>query len=221
MELKVNVSLAFINLLVSKKVMVGQKICKCLTTESKSFPNLPIPVATLSETTINLGEAEQDAMSGDNVAIEKRNELNELWNAQFRKTAEYITFIADGNATLIKSSGFECTKATRQKKGKIEVIDNFLADVKTAKGTAEVSCKSVKGANGYIMIAADEKAVISMNGDDIVIDVNGVEVRLKMSTQSSSTFTDLPSKTTVGISMAAFNSAGVSPLTDVQSITPQ
>lgn len=221
MEIKVKVSLSFIGYLISKKVMLGQKICKCLETETKPFSNLPIPLETLLQTTNNLGEAEKEAMSGDSVAIEKRNELNDLWNAQFRRTADYVSFIADGNATLIKSTGFACTKDTRHRKGKIEIIDNFLADVKMAKGTAGVSCKSIKGANGYITIAADEKAVVSLSGDDIVIEMNGARVHIKVCTQSASTLTDLPSRTAVSISMAAFNSAGLSPLTDVQIITPQ
>ena len=221
MEIKTNVSLAFADFSVGNKILFGQKVGKCLTTENKTFPNLPIPVETLLETTSLLSEAEQDAMSGDSVAISKRKEINTLWNTQFRKTAAYVSFVADGNETLIKSTGFACTKGTRQKKGKIEMIDDFMADVKTAKGTAQVGCKSIKGASGYITIAADEKAVVSMLGDDIVIDLNGAQVRLKICTQSESLLTDLPSKTTVGISMAAFNSAGTSPLTDVQSITPQ
>ena len=192
MELSVRVILDFIDFAVSKKVLFGKKICKCLAGAGKTFPNLPIPLETLLETTNSLDEAEQDAMDGDSVATEKRNELNELWDTQFRRTAAYVSFIADGSATLIKTTGFACTKGTRQRRGKIEIIEDFLADVKTAKGTADVSCKSVEGANGYITIAADEKAVVSLSGDDILVEMNGAQVRFKVCTQSTSTLTDLP-----------------------------
>ncbi len=221
MEIKMNASLEFVDLDMANKVVFGKKVSKCLETESKTFTNLPYPTATLLATTNDLDEAEQEALSGDSVAIEKRNELNELWNTQFRRTAAYVSFVANGNATLIKSSGFTCTKGTRQRKGKIEMINNFIADVKTAKGTADVSCKSVESANGYLVLAATENTNVSMVGDDILVEMNGEQLLIKMTTQSKVTLTGLPSKTSVGITMCAFNTAGTSPLADVQTITPQ
>ncbi len=221
MEIKMNASLEFADYDVANKVVFGKKVSKCLETESNLFTALPYPTATLLATTTELDEAEQEALSGDSVAIEKRNELNELWDTQFKRTAAYVSFVANGSATVIKSSGFACTKGMRQRRDKIEMLNNFMVEVRTAKGTADVSCKSVESAKGYVVLTATENINVNLLGEDILVEMNGEQLLIKLTTQSKATLTGLPSKTTVGISMCAFNSAGTSALTDVQTITPQ
>ena len=221
MEIKAKASLDCVNYPIPKKVTFGQNVAACLDAESKIFINLPVSTVTLLDTTNALNDAEQAAMTGDKVAIQKRKKLNALWNDQFRQTAAYISLVADGNVEQIKSTGFAPTKTTRQKKPKIASLLNFQAKVESAKGTATASCKRAKGANGYVLVAAPDGVKMSMLGNDMLVDVNGIIVRVKTGTQSAATFTGLQSEQRVNVSMFAFNASGNSALTDAQSVLPQ
>lgn len=178
-------------------------------------------ITTLTDTNNRLNDLEQAAMSGDKIAIQKRKLMNTQWNDQLKQMVAYVSLIRDGSVDLIKSTGFDATKTSRQKKQKIAGLHNFQAKVSMAKGEATVSCKAIRGTNGYVIVAVPDNVKMSMTGNDMLIDLNGIQVRMKAVTVSSATFEGLTSEQRINISMFAFNTAGTSPLTDAQSVVPQ
>jgi hypothetical protein len=74
-------------------------------------------------------------------AKESRKALEKLLHTQ----AEYVNRIADGNETIILSSGFETTKQPAAKERPMMKISS-----NTEHGQVVIQCKAVKGAVSYI-----------------------------------------------------------------------
>ena len=221
MALEVNASLDFIKFPASEKPIWGKNVYNCIGKIVTQFPDLPVTLAILLDTNDKLSNAQMAALSGDKVAASKVKGLEKLWNTQYKKTAKYVSMVADGNVDLIIDAGFKPTKGNRQKKAAPDTVTGFNVDIDMAKGSCKAACDAEELAKGYVYIAAPESVSTTIQGDTLVIDVNGTLVHIKTETQSRTYFTNLPSGQKQCISMYAFNSSGCAALTEKQSVIPQ
>src|SRR4051794_14547708 len=114
MQLKEKASLAFVTDSVSEKFTFGTSVTTALGNAAGNFPNLPIPLADLIGLNGDLNSAAVAARTGDHVAVANLTNIEKIWEDDFRKTAVYVTAVANGDAAVIRQAGFEPTKGETQ-----------------------------------------------------------------------------------------------------------
>src|SRR4051794_17560947 len=110
MQLKEKASLTFVNDSVSEKYTFGSGVTTALGNAIGNFPNLPIPLADLIQVNSDLNSAAVAARTRDHVAVANLTNIEKIWEDDFRKTAVYVTAVANGDAAVIREAGYEPTK---------------------------------------------------------------------------------------------------------------
>lgn len=218
---KPKASLAFAKLSVANKIAFGNAVINAITANAATFPNLPVPLETLSDNNSDLAAALLAASSGDHVAEENLQLAEETWINNFRLTAIYIDLIADGNGATIKLAGFETTKTETTSPQTPGTPGNLQATVNGNKGNLQVSCNVVPTAKAFVFTGLPDGASLSFNGDVMQITINGVTAYVQVTTKRKATFTGVPSGAAVGLSVYAVNSAGSGPLANGQHVIAQ
>ncbi|MFT3844078.1 MAG: fibronectin type III domain-containing protein [Lacibacter sp.] len=114
-------------------------------------PYFPTPVPALTDVTTaatDYSSALIDAKSGSRTAIANKNNMREALTVLLRSLANYVNFVADGDATKLLSSGFDVSKETVP--SVITKPENLQVMNGANSGELEVMVNRVKGATAYL-----------------------------------------------------------------------
>ena len=191
MNLKPRVDKSFLIETSAKKADFGIIVCDALDANAASYPNLPVTSVDLRKITNRLADLNVSASSGDHLSILERNALEKEWNNEFSLTANYVTFLANGNELIITNAGFKATKSVRATSiPPVQVVGIIAASTSktnlhiewTLQKSCTYSCLLLKkgfGAdvslvNGQIAFASPENVVAIKNDTHNKIDFQGL-----------------------------------------------
>ena len=221
MALPVKVSMGFLRKNPENKVIDGEVIANGLEANKDNFPDMPQEPADLLKKNGELQKAKVAANTGDKTAGETLKKVEGEWINMYGETASFVSYHAAGNAELIVACGFKTTKADRKKRTHPDMLQDVKAAPGTGKGNTVVSCKAQKGNKGYITIAATPDTKVTMNGNTIEIEINGVKAYIKPFGKPKTNLQNLQSNQPLCVTMLTFNSAGSSPLGNSEEMATQ
>ena len=151
-------------------------------------------------------------MSGDKVKIQEREEAEKVWDAKFRKEAEYVQRIANGNKLIIAQSGYHSTET------EIHPLQKPATPILQAwgnkgKGSIHAEILPVADTRGIVFLAAGKGALANMSVDGQIVKVKGQgvdEINALFGTKRKVDFVNLTSGQEYEITAFAFNATGVS-----------
>lgn len=141
---KTKVVLDFLRIPVIEKIGFYHNVIEKIT----SNPTFPTPDVTIADATASVDKLESSyyaARDGSHVAISFMHQCEEETDAVFRKLADYVSRVADGDESKILSSGFHVSKdpAPRQKA-------EFSVKEGEKPGTVVLRRQAVPGARSYL-----------------------------------------------------------------------
>ena len=217
---KIAASLGFIRENPSKKTTFGQQVVDALTANPETFPNLPVALTELSSLNNALTTAVNAASTGEHVAVAGLKTMVKEWNNDFRLTANYVSNVANGDASIVRLASFIPTKSETTPVQKPAAPADFYAATNGTKGLINASCTS-NDKDALVFIAAPPDAEINFNGDAMLITAGNVIVQVLMTTKRKVSFHNVPGNVVMDMSVYAVNTAGIGPLANGQSVITQ
>lgn len=214
------VSLDFIDETPTKKGVFGDNVIAEMSDPAHViiFPMPDVPMATLQIVNDALKLKTQQALSGDKERILERDAAERVWNANFRKQAQYVNRIADGDKLIIAQSGYHSTDTEVSPKDKPAQPD-LDAWGNKAKGSIYAEAETIANMKGIVFIASTQP--IDNNNLSIKnkqLKMSGAivgEVEVILGTKRKVDFEGLMSGTKYYIAAVAFNAAGPSDISNV------
>jgi hypothetical protein len=186
------------------------------------FTGLPVPVSELLTLNDNLSAIISEALTGNHTAVAAVKNAVAAWNNGFALTANYVTSVAAGDESVIRSAGFVPTKSESQPAQKPGAVTNFKATINGSKGAIIASSKrAVPEAIAYVYAAVPDGVNISYNGYTMVITVGEKSIFITADTHKQAELYNLPTGVPYNVSMYAINRAGSGPATASQQVIPQ
>lgn len=186
------------------------------------FPNLPVSINNLQTINDALSNALSVALTGNHAAVAIAKNALIAWNKAFILTANYVSSVAAGNETVIRSAGFVPTKSEKQPPQKPAAAIGFKVTINDNKGVVTAGIKKpLPGTKAYIYSAAPAGVTVAYNGNAMIISFEGKSVYIIGDTHKRTQFYNLPSGIPFNISMFGINSAGSGPAATSQKIIPQ
>jgi hypothetical protein len=226
MKLICKVSLKFQKLPLLKRPVFGGNIINSLkelaATPGNLFTELPVSLDNLKKANDKLAGALANARTGSHVAMAAVKIAGVAWNADFKLVGAYINTIAIGQPQLILSTGYLPTKSESQPRQKPLAITDFKITPTRSKGT--ITAGSIDGlANipAYIMGAVPAGAVVSYNGNTMIITIGGQNIYIAASTRAQTQIKSMSTAQPYNVFMYCINSAGIGPSTPMQPIVAQ
>ena len=141
---KDHVVLNFVKIAIAEKIEVGRSV------ESKmklnpSFTSPDVPLEELKASTDMLEARNVAAITGGKEATALMHQAEEQWVDKMRKTALYVDRIADGDAAIILSAGFDLAKQPSP-----AVRPEFSVELGEKSGTVLLRRQKVEGARSYV-----------------------------------------------------------------------
>ena len=212
MNLKARVDKSFLRETSAKKADFGNTVVDSLTVHAADYPNLPVPTAELKEVTNKLGKLNQQAATGDHLSIVQRNATEKEWNHLFSLTADYVTFLANGNELIIINAGFKFTKTVSVASLPPTQVTGVVA-LSTTKTNLHVEWALQRGSSySCILVKKGFGADVSLINGQISMSAPENLVAIKNDTHNKIDFEGLPSLTEVDIVVYAINIKGVGAL---------
>ena len=221
MQRKSNASLDFIKLATAKKIPFGTNVVSSLTANAAAFPALPLTTTQLGAVNTALANAIAAAASGDNVAKHALITTEKNWDTAFRKTAGYVSMVADGNEETIAKGGFTPTKNETQPTQQPGVCKNVEAVAERGKGTVTVGCDADTSVKAYVYVAAPDGVTVTQDGNMLLLQVGETKIYVEADTHRKIMMHNLGTGVKLNVSMMAFNNAGSGPLSSAQTVIPQ
>ena len=222
MKRQSHASLAFLQDSPANKVTTGNHVTDSLTKNAITFPGLPVPVSDLQRVTDDLSKDQSEAKSGDHTAVARLVNTEIKWDGGFKKTANYVTIVADGNEEIIRMAGMEPTKNETQPTVLPITPANFVIKIHDAKGAFDASCDTMHNhADAYVYVAAPDGVSVNVGNNMMSIAIGDKTVYVVVDTHRQIMFQNVASKQTLHVQMYAVNSAGSGPVTDSKEVTPQ
>ena len=222
MTIQPKASLAFLQDTPANKVATGNHVTQTLTKNAGTFPNLPLPIDDLKKINDELATSQSEAKSGDHTAVAKLVNTEKRWDSAFRKTANYISTVADGNEEIIRMGGMEPTKNETHPTVFPTAPIKFTVKIHDGKGVFDASCESMHhSADAYVYVAAPDGVGVSIGNNMMSINVGDKTIYVVVDTHRQYMFQNVKSKETLNVQMYAVNTAGSGPMTDPKEITPQ
>jgi len=212
-KLKVQVSLDLFNTPVTNKVKKGKIILAAVVAQTLKLPHLPDPLLTLTDAQTNLEFTSQQAQSGDHAAVAATHTSENVWDPLFRRLAGYVNTVADGNKEFILLMGFEATAAETVPLAPTEILKSFYADSSKTIGNVDIISAPQHLSESFLFALAPPDAVISQNGNTIIITLGLKKIYIVPNTHHNTIVTGLPSGEELSVYGAAFNNKGTGPVT--------
>lgn len=218
MERPAKVSLDFIMLTPSQKGVFGDNVIAEMTDHPLVFVTPDVPIATLTSVNDDLKLKTQQALSGDKEKILEREASEKTWNSTFKKEAQYVDRIADGDKLIIAQSGYHSTAtevhpAVKPDQAELDAWGN------KAKGSIHAEIKPLTGTRGIVFVASPQPigggAVSVKNGQVKIASAVAADMELILGTSRKVDFQGLVSGTTYYIAALGFNAAGVGDISTV------
>lgn len=141
---KLGLLLDFVRFSVHEKIVFFRKV----VTDMTNNPLFPKPDVPLAEATEAVNQLEKDYINSENggkAATATMHESDRRTTNIFRKLADYVDRVADGDEVIILGSGFNTTKERAVAK-KVE----FSVNSGEKSGTALLKHQAIKGARSYL-----------------------------------------------------------------------
>lgn len=119
------------------------------------FPHPPVPMDVLAAKCAVLWDAITDATDGSRVAKHKRDVLVQEAHGLLRQLADYVRMIAQGDAVVLASSGFEAAR-TPQPIGLVSAPLIHEARMTGRRGEVLLRWSGVHGRRGYYIYLTDQ-----------------------------------------------------------------
>jgi hypothetical protein len=119
-----------------------------LTANAVTFPDPPVPLATLAALATAFSAGISNAIKGSEAARAARNAKAVQVKAALMATADYVRMVSGGSAELLSTSGFEMMKQ-RQPVGQVGAPLIKAAKMTGLDGELELIWKKVPGAHSY------------------------------------------------------------------------
>lgn len=202
---KSKVVLDFIKFSIPEKIMFFRNVITQMTGKA-SFPTPDVALA-VAKTAVDTLEADHTAAkSGAHVLVSKMRQSAEAADNLFRKLALYVDRIADGNETIILSSGFHVSKQPEA-----SVREAFVVDASENPSEIILIRKAQPGARSYIWQYC--VGALPTNGQPWIF--------AGASTQTRYVIKDLESGSKCWFRVAAITSSGQEPWSDpVMKVVP-
>jgi hypothetical protein len=179
-------------------------------TGNASFATPTVLLATLNSAAIRVENAWANRKNGQLGKDELQTSTIAL-DALLHTQADYVSTIANGNATTIHSAGFVSTQPIVL--SRIAKPANPLAPVLTpiVAGGLKVNVATVPDAKLYcFIVVVDSAFTITLNAEGQMEIPAGITACIINSTKHFATFTGLPSLKSVQVAVVASNSSGTS-----------
>lgn len=212
MEKIAKVSYDFIDYNPNDKGLFGDHVIAEMTEHASVFDDPDVPIADLTTVNTALKGKTQEAMSGDKVKIQERDEAEKAWDTKFRKEAEYVQRIASGNKLVIAQSGYHATKTEIHPLAK-PATPILQAWGNKGKGSIHAEILPLADTRGIVFLAAGKGALANMSVDGQIVKVKGQgvdEINALFGTKRKVDFVNLTSGQEYEITAFAFNATGVS-----------
>ncbi len=222
--LKIKPSLDFLQLKTSDKVAKGKVIINGITAQLGKLPNLPHTAAQLTTINSDLDAKNQAAASGDRVAIAQKIASEKTWNTNFRDTANYVSYVANGDKILIEACGFDPTSGEAAAPVPAEPVNNFVASpVLRQPGIVELSCDGQSKAHSNFLFAlAPSNATVTQDGNTLILTTaSGETFYIVPDTHHHVLIEGLASSVVMNAYAVAFNTVGTGPVSDAVQVKPQ
>lgn len=208
MNLKPRVDRSFLKDTPAKKADLGIQVCDAIEAHAATYPNLPVSAADLRKTTNKLADLNVIAAGGDHLSIVQRNAVEKEWNNEFSLTADYVTFLANGNELIITNAGFKTTKTVSVTTVPPAQVVGIIA-TSTSKTNLHVEWTLQRGSS-YICLLLKKGfgADVSLVNGQVTIGTPENLVAFKSDTHNKVDFQGLTSLTEVDIVVYAVNVKG-------------
>ena len=219
-ERPAKVSFGFIDYSPTQKGMFGDNVIAEMTEHSSVFPTPDVSMITLTANNDQLKLKTQQAMSGDKVKIQEREEAEKEWDKNFRKQGEYVQRIASGNKLIIAQSGYHSTD-TEVHPVQAPLQAQLEAWGNKGRGSGiHAEIKPLSDCRGFVFIIASKpvNALAVVKGDLLRLKSEGIEMDLKLTTKRKVDFQELNSGQPYYISALGFNATGVGELANVVEV---
>lgn len=141
---KDHVVLNFVKLTIAEKIEVGRSV-ESKMKSNPSFTSPDVPLEELKVSTDLLEARNVTAITGGKEATALMHQAEEQWVDKMRKTALYVDRIADGDAAVILSAGFDLAKQPSP-----AVRPEFSVELGEKSGTVLLRRQKVEGARSYV-----------------------------------------------------------------------
>jgi hypothetical protein len=222
MKLLSRASLAFKREKPASKTAFATNVINCLQAVAAQFPNLPIATTELQTINYALATAIAAALTGNHTAVAALKVAIANWDNAFTLIANYVTSVAQGDETLIRSAGFVPTKSETQPTQKPGPAIDFYATINGSKGAIFAGCKTaVPDTASYLYSAIPDDVTVNYNGNVMIITVGDKNIYISADTHKQTEFNHLPSGIAYNVSVFAINRAGSGPAATSQKVIPQ
>ncbi len=222
--LKIKPTLDFLHFKTSDKIAKGKNIINGVTAQLAKLPNLPHTVAQLTGFNSDLDAKNQAAASGDRVAIAQKIASEKTWNTNFRDTANYVNYVANGDKILIEACGFDATSGEAADPIPAALVTNFEAiPVLRQSGVVELSCDGqAKPHSNFLFALAPANATVTQDGNTLVLTTaTGETFYVVPDTHHHVLIEGLTPSVVMNAYVAAFNTVGTGPVSDAVQVKPQ
>ncbi|MFT3934180.1 MAG: fibronectin type III domain-containing protein [Chitinophagaceae bacterium] len=116
-------------------------------TRNANFPSPPVKMEDLARVQTQYASSRVDAENRDRIKGNEKKKIAAELIAMLDQLADYVTDVANGDASILLSSGFDIV--TSSKGAGFGPITDFAVKVSNTSGEAVVSCATVDYATGY------------------------------------------------------------------------
>jgi len=188
-------------------------------TGNANFPTPDVPLPVITGAANDLETKYNKAQGGGPADTAAMNAAEEVLDELIRKEAAYVTRIADGSEVIITSSGFTPTK-TEATPVPLPAKPLALTLKQTEQsGTIISNCDPVENAKGVVTIVSlTPTPHITVDGDQLIIAPSAEAIIIHVSASRKAQHTGLTPGEIYYVRKFAFNAAGRSPDSDVNSL---
>lgn len=230
MKRQIKASLAFKSQKAAQKPSFGNNVINGLTPPAQNmqkdapwpFNDLPVSLEDLSTINTNLDDAVTEALTGNHSAVANVKNVVAVWNSAFTLTANYVSTVANGDATLIRKAGFVPTKGETSPTQKPGAVAGFNATINGSKGAIIAGAKkALPDVCTYLYSAVPDGVTVTYNGNTMIITAGDKCIYLLPDTHRQTELYNLPSGVPYNISVFGINRAGSGPAATSVQVIPQ
>jgi len=160
-------------------------IVTALTANSHYPEPWAVQVATLAQLSADY-KTYQDyyhaSLSHDTIKITLRNSAREALTTEFKRLVPYLELVADGDLTVLMSSGYDMRKDLGQPNPNNDVLtapENFRVTQGIKSGCLDVHVAKLAGAGSYEVQLTETDPNIESNWRHVLSSINGTHILLE------------------------------------------
>lgn len=209
MERTPSVSLEFKRLSIPEKAVFGQNVFDQMTENAATFPTPDVALATLQSKNDTLSDTAEAAEGGDHAKVAAMHNAEKDWDTTFDTEAYYVDRIANGDEATILLSGFHATKSETSPATIPVVPEVKEPKVNPLPGSIHVEVEYEKGVKNLLYFVSTTNTPVNLDGNKFSMAQNPDVIAFVTDNHRKVDINDLTSGTTLYVSVAAQNTAGI------------